>query len=83
MTDRLNHYTADELRRLVDAQKREIHRLQDSMNESRDIAKQLLFELRQHVETPATHADYWWLRDDTPSTDTQDERHPWLEETDD
>ena len=71
---KLNKYSEDELRRLVESQKRTIYRMQDSVNEARDIAKQLLFELRQHVETPATHVSYHWLSEPDAGEATTEER---------
>ena len=60
MAERLNE---QELARMVKWQKSRIYRLIDQVKEARDIANQLLFELRQHVDTPATHVDFYWLRD--------------------
>ena len=57
-----------ELVRLVEAQKRNLYRTKNERDEARDIAKQLLFELRQHVDTPATHVSFAWLNDSAPMT---------------
>ena len=57
-----------ELARLVEAQKRNLYRTRDERDEARDIAKQLLYELRQHVDTPETHVSFAWLNDSAPMT---------------
>lgn len=60
MTERLNEA---ELAKIVKYQKRRIQQIAEQRDEARDVARQLLYELRKHVETPATHADYHWLRE--------------------
>ena len=66
MSERLNNYNEHEMQQIIESQRRRIHRLQVDVDEARDIAKQLLFELRTHCDTPATHASFHWLREDSP-----------------
>ena len=59
-----HNWTEGELRVLVRSQKRKIYQLIDELDEARDIARQLLYELRQFDREPVTHVGYSWLRDD-------------------
>ena len=68
----INEYSNQELHRLVKSQKSRIYQLLDERDEARDIAIQLLYELRQHVETPATHASYHWMNPVKPATDSSE-----------
>lgn len=60
---------AAELGRLVKAQKQRILDVLNERDEARQIARQLLFELRTHIDTPVTHASYHWLKDTKPITE--------------
>jgi len=61
MAERLNE---QELARLVAAQKRELTRLKEQLDEARGIAKTLLRDLRNHADIPAIDPSFHWLCDD-------------------
>jgi hypothetical protein len=69
MSNRLNE---TELARLVAAQKRRITQVLLERDEARGIAKQLLKELRAHVETPPVYAE--WLKDKLPAINEEKAR---------
>ena len=64
----------EELARLVKSQRDRIYDLIAERDEARGIARQLLFELRERIKTPATHAGFWWLKSEKPEPGITEEK---------